>query len=180
MVEINITFFIISDVRLTEAGYTVTFPPGKQKRQILKDFLIPAGTLEYDMFHRYISVILGGEVKKMQPNNRLWLRGNEATETKRSFFSNAPLGDRTIREIPRYIAKKLGYDENTQYDFTGHSFRHSGATILADSGVPTLSIQKVLNHKRPNVSFIHLSIIDLFCNFSFLFRLQKNMSPIRC
>ena len=128
-------FLFLSDVRLTKDGYRINFPAAKQKAGTLNTFLIPVGTLECKIFHSYFSAILQehndsnhmcnlkrGFQPGLQPGEPLWRRGLELTKGPKSYFQPSPLGRKSMRYIPKYIADWLGYDAKTKMEFNFHSF----------------------------------------------------------
>ena len=157
--NVNLPFFF-SDVKLDKEGYLFEFKPGKQKVQLLKDFLVPVNTLEFEVFHCYKTVV--EEELEIESSDRMWLTGVKETQEFESYFRHGPVGIKEIRKVPRFIADFLGYEPEKAKRFTGHSFRHSGATWLSNAGVSNLVLQKVLNHKNAKVSYIYT-----FCNFHF-------------
>lgn len=56
--------------------------------------------------------------------------------------SNIVVGINTIGNVPRQLALKLGKQPADAKLFTGHSFRRSGATILAESGCSVLQLKE--------------------------------------
>jgi integrase len=55
-------------------------------------------------------------------------------------FTRAPIGKNTIATIPQMIAKFLGLTDPKLY--TGHSFRVSSATVLADEGASSITLKR--------------------------------------
>jgi integrase len=55
-------------------------------------------------------------------------------------FTKAPIGKNTIAAIPRKIAEFLGLENPELY--TGHSFRVSSATVLADGGASSITLKR--------------------------------------
>ena len=149
-------------MKLKKEGYFFEFSPAKQKVKHLKDFLVPIGTIEFEIFNTYKTVLFSE--LDLEQEDRMWIRGVAETANLESYFHNSPIGRRKISDIAAYIAEQLGYPEEEAKLFTGHSFRHSGATWLADSGVSNMQLQKKLNHKNPKV--IHVIInIRIFLHF---------------
>lgn len=54
--------------------------------------------------------------------------------------SRSPIGQNTIASYPQKMAEFLQLPEAEKY--TSHSFRHSGATILADAGATVMQLQQ--------------------------------------
>ena len=75
---------------------------------------------------------VNSEVKKLKPNDPLFIRGNPPTATKKSSWTYSPIGLGTLREVPRYISGWLGLPNAS--DFTSHSFRRGCATFAAEGG----------------------------------------------
>lgn len=67
--------------------------------------------------------------------------------------SNNPIGINTLSKYPKEIANYLSLDG----DFSGHSFRRSSATILADNGCSTLQLKR---HGRWKSSTVAEGYID--------------------
>ncbi len=64
-------------------------------------------------------------------------------------FSKSFIGKNTLGKIPREIANSLGLEDSE--NFTGHCFRRSGATILADSGVNKITLKRAGRWKSDTV-----------------------------
>ena len=99
---------------MTKDGYRITFPK-KSHPVSVKDFLIPAGTIEGEIFHSYFSVIL--RELNLGPGEKLWRCGVSITKSKASYFASCPLAERKTRGIAKYIADCLGYDGQEKKDF---------------------------------------------------------------
>ena len=96
-------------------AYRITYPSN--------DILIPAGTLEFNVFHCYFSDILK-ELINLKPADSLWQRGVQDTKltVTPSHFLYSQFGEKNMRLIPRYIAGMLGYDAATTMEFNTYSF----------------------------------------------------------
>lgn len=55
-------------------------------------------------------------------------------------FTKSPTGKNTLAAMPRLIAEFLGL-QNPEW-YTGHSFRVTSATVLADEGITSLSLKR--------------------------------------
>ena len=110
----------LSDVKLTKDGYRISFPQPKNKPKAVIGCLIQVGTLEYEIFHCFLSTI--HKELNLKPGEKLWQTGKEATKTKRSHFTHSPMGEKKVRAIARYVADKLGYDAIPDLEFKLHSF----------------------------------------------------------
>ena len=127
------------------------FSPAKQRCKNLKDFLVAVNTIEFEIFNTYKTVVF--EELELTPEDRMWLRGVSSSLNFDSHFAFSPIGNRTMRDIPEYIALQLGYPAEQAKKFTGQSFKHSGATWSADSGASNMQITvlpTVADHKVPN------------------------------
>ena len=139
-------------------GFFFEFSPAKQKVQNLKDFLIPIGCIEFEVFNTYRTVVFSELL--LEPTDSMWIKGVVDSKKTASHFVWSAIGDRTLRDIPEWIALQIGYPPEVAKRYTGHSFRHSGATWLADSGCSNMQLQKKLNHANPQV-------ISIFFSYSF-------------
>ena len=111
---------------------------------------MPINTIKFEVFNIYKTAVF--LELDLQPEDRMWIRGDAASKKKESHFIWSPIGDRSLRQIPKKIAEWIGYPSEVAKNYTGHSFRHSGATWLADSGCSNMQLQKKLCHKNPKVS----------------------------
>ena len=62
--------------------------------------------------------------------------------------TNQAIGVNTISKYPEHVAKFLGLDGN----FTGHCFRRSSATIIADNGANHLQLKRLGRWKSNSVA----------------------------
>ena len=175
-------FPLLSDVRLTKDGYRVSFP--KKKCVSEKDFLIPVGTKEWEIFHCYFSILLSE--LKAKPGEKLWRTGVEAIKNKPSYFMRAPLGDRKIRRLPRYIANKLGYDSHINLEFKLYHENESDE-VLYDNGdkhkspkpSEDLTVDS-FDDNDPKISEPKTKKSSLKLDTSHLDELIKDLEPIIC
>jgi integrase len=54
--------------------------------------------------------------------------------------TNSPIGKNTIGKFPSIVANLLNLDDPSKY--TGHAYRRTGATILADRGVDKITLKR--------------------------------------
>jgi integrase len=64
--------------------------------------------------------------------------------------TNKQIGKNTIASYPQEIASFLNLNNPSSY--TGHSLRKTGATLLADSGVDVINIQRAGGWSSPNIA----------------------------
>lgn len=69
---------------------------------------------------------------------------------KKGQCTRQPVGKNTISKIPCQIAKYLELPNSTSY--TGHCFRRSSATMLANSGIDILSLKRHGGWKSSNIA----------------------------
>ena len=68
---------------------------------------------------------------------------------------HGPLSKRSMQKIVKFHREKAGLDVRA----TPHTLRHSHASHLAEAGVPTTHIQKILGHRK-------LSSTQIYCHVS--------------
>lgn len=85
------------------------------------------------------------------------IRSHMATNNQRFFMRyqngkclNQPVGKNTLSSIPSKIAKFLQFENFKMY--TGHSFRRTSATLLANTGVDVLAIKRHGGWKSANIA----------------------------
>jgi hypothetical protein len=69
-------------------------------------------------------------------NGRVWRTWNNPLQK----FVNSPMGINSIAQIPQKIAKFLNLQNPQQY--TGHCFRRSASTFLANQGISLLNLKR--------------------------------------
>ena len=81
---------------------------------------------------------LNKDLPHLKPENPLFYRGNEKSETTNSKFVNQRIGERYLKSVPREICEFLQLPNPEK--FRSHSIRHSSARIAAQNGatVPQL------------------------------------------
>ena len=70
--------------------------------------------------------------------------------TKSNSFAGQPMGRNTIGAVPKFIASYLELDNADKY--TGHCFRRSSATALADSGATLTTLKRQYRWKSDSVA----------------------------
>lgn len=109
-----------TDVTDTGSIAVVTLRNTKTKKN--RTFTVTSGCNGYNLYKKYVSLR-----PKIVKHNRFFISYNKGVCTK------TPIGVQTIAKIPQNIAKFRNLPNFEQY--TGHCFRRSSATFLADSGV---------------------------------------------
>lgn len=111
--------------------FRVNIPNTKTK--VIREFVITMGDIEglnfIDIIRNYIN-LRPSNVK----HNRFFVKF-----TKGKCYVQ-PVGINTIGLLPKIIAQKIGLPNPVS--FTGHCFRRSSATLLADSGANLLKIKQ--------------------------------------
>lgn len=128
-------------------GLHIEFTPLKQTGPKIKEsFLVPKkkpgqkGPDYYLIIMRYVEIIT--EQINPQPNHTLWYRGFP----DKMKFSSQPLGINQFYQVPRHIARFLGYTEEGLFEFKGHSLRRTSATIMMANGATGKQLQQKMNH----------------------------------
>ena len=119
-----------------------------------------AGISHGDILHQYL-VALKQDLPHVNENSPLFFRGNPATDSKKSYFQNQPIGEGLLKSVAREMAVFLRLPNPKKYK--SHSIRHTSATIAAERGATEAQL---------TVSSSHLHIIDFltsstprpFCN----------------
>lgn len=127
----EITNLMRRDVQDEGEYIKITLPNSKTK--IMREFAITEGNIPgiscLDLFRKY---------KNLRPSHtkhdRFFLayRGGKCTQQ--------PVGVNTIGGIPKKIATALGLSESVKY--TGHCFRRSSASLLADAGADMHTLKR--------------------------------------
>jgi len=82
-------------------------------------------------------------------------------------FVNSNFGINSIAEIPKklaiFIVQKLPLSESEISEFSGHSFRRTGATLAADSGLQNRQLQTLGGWKSTKVvdEYVDRSVMNL-------------------
>lgn len=115
----------------------------KSKTKIVREFAITEGNVQgiscLDLFRKY---------KDLRPSHTkhdrffLTYRGGKCTQQ--------PVGVNTIGGIPKKIAAALGLSEPVNY--TGHCFRRSSASLLADAGADMHTLKRHGGWKSDSVA----------------------------
>lgn len=99
-----------------------------------------------DVVALYLSYI--NQRPKDAPPERLFLRYDD----KKGKFYKTPIGKNVIGLVPYKVAKLLNFPEQEAKLFTGHAFRRTGATLLADDGVDFLTLKRFGAWKSDSVA----------------------------
>ena len=98
--------------------------------------IIPRGENELGVSHceivREYIMALNKFLPHLKPENPLFYRGNEGSETKISKFVDQRIGQRYLKSVPREICEFLQLPNPEK--FRSHSIRHSSACIAAQNG----------------------------------------------
>lgn len=138
----NLTF---GDIELIPEGYKVSHTPCKQRGEVVnKQFIVPLNTINpsacfgshLKCYMDYAQVCLGDKLTK---NTRLFL-----TCMKNGRLSSVPMGKNYLYAIPKDVAKSIGLD---QTPYTGHSFKCTSATAMANAGASSLEMRTHFNWK---------------------------------
>lgn len=137
----EITNLMRRDVQDEGEYIKITLPNTKTK--IMREFAITEGNIPgiscLDLFRKY---------KDLRPSHTkhdrffLTYRGGKCTQQ--------PVGVNTIGGIPKKIATALGLSESVNY--TGHCFRRSSASLLADAGADMHTLKRHGGWKSNNVA----------------------------
>lgn len=127
----------------TDAGYVVTYHPAKQRQEVKEaHFLIPFNKSNpTQCFASHVTCYI--ELAKLSlgtPTGDFF-----RTCLKGGGFSRLPMGINYLYAIPKTIAETLSLPNPEK--FTGHSFRRSSATHLADAGASSVDLRRQFNWK---------------------------------
>jgi integrase len=137
----EITNLMRRDVQDKGEFIWITLPNTKTK--ITREFAITDGNIQgiscLDLFRKYMDLR-----PSQTKHDRFFLtyRGGKCTQQ--------PVGVNTIGGIPKKIATALGLSEPANY--TGHCFRRSSASLLADAGADMHTLKRHGGWKSDNVA----------------------------
>ena len=80
-----------------------------------------------------------------------WYQTRTCKETKTQHFHSQPMGINCLYKIPRYMADLCGLENPEQ--FTGHSFRRTALTTMADKGSTPDQLRNKANHSSLKGNF---------------------------
>jgi integrase len=129
------------DVQDKEEFIWITLPNTKTK--ITREFAITDGNIQgiscLHLFRKYMD-----SRPSQTKHDRFFLtyRGGKCTQQ--------PVGVNTIGGIPKKVATALGLSEPANY--TGHCFRRSSASLLADAGADVHTLKRHGGWKSDNVA----------------------------
>jgi integrase len=103
----------------------------------LLPFLEDKSICPVEIYNRYASMV-------PSQTGRLFLTW------RKTKFINSPVGKNTIAKYPSRVAKFLGLSEPKKY--TGHAWRSTSATVLADSGASQLDLKRAGSWKSDTVA----------------------------
>ena len=127
----ELTFLRVGDVSDEDSHFVVKIPNTKTK--VTREFVITEGNIEgqnfLDLIRKYIA---------LRPRNvkhdRFFVKYTNGT------CGVQPVGINTVGSLPKAIAQFLKLPNPAL--FTGHCFRRSSATLLADSGADILKLKQ--------------------------------------
>ena len=108
-----------------------------------------SGVDYYYYFNSYVEAI-NKEINLSNQQN-FWFQGKKKREDGATSFVNQIVGIDELYKVPKYMAEICGFDHPEQ--FTGHSFRRTATTIMADSGATGQQLRNKLNHKSEQGNF---------------------------
>ena len=76
---------------------------------------------------------LNRDVPNLTEESDFFFRGIPPKGTTPSRFTKQPIGDTLLKQVPEFIATKVGLPNPSQY--TSHSFRRTTATLAAEANV---------------------------------------------
>ena len=127
----ELTFLLVENVVDEQTYFRVNIPNTKTK--ITREFAITVGDMDglnfVEMIRKYITL--------RPPNvkhNRFFIKYNNGK------CSVQPIGINTFGSLPKKIAEFIGLPNPVL--FTGHCFRRSSATLLANSGADLLKLKR--------------------------------------
>jgi len=128
----EITNLLVTNVKDEGICFQVVIPNTKTK--VSREFFITSGNIAglnlVDVVRKYI---------KLRPNNyehNRFLVGYRAGKCIKQ-----PIGINTVGSVPKLIAKFLQLPNPEKY--TGHCFRRSSTSILADCGADLLTVKRL-------------------------------------
>jgi len=142
----ELTALEFNDVAITDDCITVfikqskTDPCGKNNFYFT---ISSKGGCAYNVIKNYSGAILNKTGRFFQNYN-----------FKSKTFAKQPMGRNTIAATPKFIANYLGLAEPDRY--TGHCFRRSSATALADSGASLTTLKRQYRWKSDTVAHSYI------------------------
>lgn len=127
----ELTFLRVEDVTDEETYFRVNIP--NTKTRVIREFVITPGDIEEVNFVDIIRKYRNLRPKNIK-HNRFFVRYRNGK------CGVQPVGINTIGQLPKMIAQMIGLPNCAL--FTGHCFRRSSATLLADSGANILKIKQ--------------------------------------
>lgn len=127
-----------SDITLRENGAWVTYSVAKIKGSFHKtnQFVVPNGDDKFVIQY----------MNQIDKEGRLFKTFNGKK------FSKQPMGIRTICKVPQSVAAFLNISGN----FSGHCFRRSCATILAEQGATSTQLKTLMNWKSDTTALNYI------------------------
>lgn len=137
----ELTFLPVENVIDEGSHFRVDIPPSKTK--VIRQCAITTGDIEntnlVEILRKYIK--LRPQILK---HNRFFVKYANGKCTRN------PVGINTFSSLPKVIAQFLGLSNPVLY--TGHCFRRSSATFLADSGADLLKLKRHGGWKSSSVA----------------------------
>lgn len=124
-----------NDIELTEQGIKVTIRYSKTDLAGNGHvFIIPSNKMDASVCPVNLLSLYKTSLDPNQCNGRVW------RTYRRGQFINSPMGKNQIGTIPAKIATFLCLPNAST--FTGHSFRRTSSTVLADEGVSLINLKR--------------------------------------
>jgi integrase len=144
----NLKFKNLSD---SPAGVWVDYTPAKQRGEVKTSrFLVPVnpespGTCYASHLRAYLSAVNKSLGNKVDTDLVLFLKC-----LKGGGFSKVPMGINRLYKIPGEVAAQLKLEDPTKY--TGHSFRRSSATQMANTGATSTDLRRFYHWKNDSTA----------------------------
>ena len=135
--SIELTNMTVDDIKVdNEETMSITIQDSKNGPRW---FSLPRSDSPWDVYPKYRKLV---NMRKDIKTKRLFLN---LKMTKKDKQTNTPLGVNTIGSFPMKIAERLKMPKAKSY--TGHSYRRTGTTLLAEGGVDAVRLMRFGNWK---------------------------------
>lgn len=128
-----------SDVDYRRSVIIVTIPKTKTNKKRVFTIVDDDAIRGLELYNKYVALR-----PRHVPNNRFFL------QYKKNACINQPVGKNTFGAIPKTVAIFLQLPNPEKY--TGHTFRRTSATLLADSGADITSVKRHGGWKSSSVA----------------------------
>lgn len=133
-----------SHIKINEDSLIVDVPPTKTQKK--RSFMLPEHSDPRLCPVKYLTKYL--QIRKDKGHSRMFLRITSKNGVDQVF--NSPLGIHTIAKYPTEIAKYLNLANPSLY--TGHTFRRTSATLVAEEGASLVQIKRLGGWKSTSVA----------------------------